>query len=152
MRRTTIGQFVILSLIAAPILAQSIAAPATYDRAAEAAIAGTVVGVDGFPAADGTVGVHLEVNTGKQIVRVAVGPAAYIGQNNFSVFIDERVSIIGARISRDGETVVEARTIAKGSAMLVLRNEDGTPRWIPAAGGTDGCGVNHPLLARTTER
>jgi hypothetical protein len=36
--------------------------------------------------------------------------------------------------------------------MLVLRNEDGTPRWTPATDGADGCGVNHPPLVRTTEK
>jgi hypothetical protein len=90
MRRTTIGQVVILSLFAAPILAQTLATPRTaYDRAAETAIAGTIIGVDAYPAADGTVGVHLEVNTGRELVRIAAGPATHIGQNNFSFLIDE---------------------------------------------------------------
>jgi hypothetical protein len=153
MRRKTVGQVFILSLFAAPILAQTHATPRTaYDRATEAAIAGTIVGVDAYRAVDGTVGVHLEVNTGRELVRIVAGPATHIGQNNFAFLIDERIAIIGARASGDGDAAVWARTIAKGSTMLVLRNEDGTPRWTPATDGTDGCGVNHPPLVRTTER
>jgi hypothetical protein len=143
----------VLSLVAAPIFAQSVATPrAPYDRATEVAIAGTIAGVDAYPAADGAVAVHLEVNTGREFVRVVAGPAVYIGQNNFSFLLDDRISVIGVRVSHDGYTAVWARSIAKGSTMLVLRNDDGTPRWTPATDGTDGCGVNHPAQVRTTER
>jgi hypothetical protein len=147
-RNVSIHLFV-LSLLAAPIVARMSSA---YDRATETSLAGTVAGVDAYAAADGTVAVHLEVNTGRDIVRVHVGPATYIGQQNFSFLNDDRVSIIGARVSQDGNSAVWARAIMKGSAMLVLRNEDGTPKWTPAVDGTDGCGVEHPPLPRMTER
>jgi hypothetical protein len=92
------------------------------------------------------------MNTGSNNVRVHVGPATYTGQNNFAFIADERVSVIGARVSRGGDSAVWARAIMTGSTMLVLRNEDGTPKWTPAIDGTDGCGVTHPPLQRTTER
>jgi hypothetical protein len=153
MRLKSAGQLLALSLLATPVLAQSVATPPNgYDRATETAIAGTIVGVDAYSAADGAVGVHLEVNTGRELVRVVAGPAMYIGQNNFSFLTDDRIAVIGAPVSHDGFTAVWARTIAKGSTMLVLRNEDGTPKWTPATDGADGCGVNHPPLVRTTER
>jgi hypothetical protein len=153
MRPKSVGRFLVMSLLAAPLLAQSaVASGRGYDRAAEVAITGTVVGVDAYAAPDGAVGVHLEVNTGREFVRVVVAPAMYIGQNNFSFLTDDPVTIIGARVSHDGSTAVWARTIAKGSTMLVLRSEDGTPRWTPATDGADGCGVNHSPLVRTTDR
>ena len=153
MRRKVCIHLFILSLLAAPIVAQSIAtARSAYDRATEMSLAGTIVGVDAYQSADGTVGVHLEVNTGRGFARVHVGPATYIGQNNFSFLADERVSVIGARVSKEGSSAVWARAIAKGSTLLVLRNEDGTPKWTPAIDGTDGCGVNHPPLLQTTEK
>jgi hypothetical protein len=140
----------ILSLLAAPIVAQSIASRAAYDRATETSIAGVIVGVDAYPGADGVVGVHLEVNTGREFVQVHVGPAIYLGANNFFFFADERVSVIGSRVSTDARTAIWARTIAKGPSMLVLRNENGTPKWTPAADGADGCGVSHASVGRTT--
>ena len=152
MRRKTVGQFFILSLFAAPILAQTVATPRPeYDRATESAIAGTIVGVDPY-LVDSEVGVHLVVNTGEGFVNVVAGPATYLGQNNFSFLLDDRIVVIGPRVSRAGYASVWARTIAKGSTMLVLRNEDGTPRWTSATDGADGCGVNHPPLVRTTEK
>ena len=141
----------VLGLLAAPIVAQSVATPSSaYDRARETLVAGTIDGVDAYAAADGTVGVHLEVNTGRDFVRIHVGPATYIGQNNFFFLKDERVSIVGARVH--GGSAVWARAITKGSVILVLRNEDGTPKWTPATDGADGCGVNHAPLVLTTER
>ena len=44
-----------------------------------------------------------------------------------------------------------ARTIMKGSSTLVLRSDDGSPKWSPAVEGTDGCGVVHQPLPRFTE-
>lgn len=150
MTRKVCVHLFILSLLAAPIVAQTVARSGSYDRAAETIVAGTIDGVDAYAAADGTIGVHLEVNTGRDFVRVHVGPATYIGQNNFFFLKDERVSIIGARVR--GGSAVWARAITKGSVVLVLRNEDGTPKWIPATDGADGCGVNHAPLVLTTER
>jgi hypothetical protein len=152
MRRKTVSQFFILSLLAAPILAQTVATPRTeYDRTTESAIAGTVVGVDVYRV-DSAVGVHLIVNTGQALVNVVAGPATYLGQNNFSFLLDDRIVVIGPRVSRAGYASVWARTIAKGSTMLVMRNEDGTPKWTPATDGADGCGVNHAPFVRTTEK
>jgi hypothetical protein len=139
------------TLVTAPLLAQSAATPpSVYNHAAEVAVAGTIIGVEPYPSAEETVGVHIVVNTGREVVRIHVAPAMYIGQNNFYFLVDDRVSVIGARVS--GQSAVWARTIMKGSAMLVLRNQDGTPRWTPAADGTDGCGVDHAPLVRTTDR
>lgn len=147
-RRLYVGVFV-AGVLAAPVLAQSIAGPSNhYDRAAETSIAGTITGVDPYVAADGATGVHLEVNTGRAFVNVHVAPAAYIGQQNFFFLKDDRISIIGARVASS----LWARAITKDSSMLLLRNEDGTPRWIPATDGADGCGVNHPPIAATTEK
>jgi hypothetical protein len=121
-----------------------------YDRAAEGAITGTILHVASGASADGIVGVHLDLKTNGGLLDVALGPALFVGQNNFWFSADERVEIIGARMPRDGGTVW-ARAVMKGSTILVLRNEDGTPKWAPPIDGTDGCGVAHPVLPRITE-
>ena len=124
------------------------ATPATYDRAVETTLSGTVLHVAPGVSDDGTVGVHLDVKSNEGVVYVAVAPALFIGEHNFWFFAGDRVQIIGVRME-DG--TMWARAIMKGSAMLVLRNEDGTPKWIPAIDGTDGCGVVHQPLPRITE-
>jgi hypothetical protein len=147
---TTCVRVFVLSLIAAPLAAQSLPSGTTaYDRASEITVAGTISGVDSYMTPDGAVAVHFDLDTGSDLVTVHLGPAMYIGQNNFFFLKDERVAVIGARVRGSG---IWARAITKDGATLVLRNEDGTPRWVPAVDGTDGCGVNHAPVAVTTVR
>jgi hypothetical protein len=142
----------VLSLGAAPIVAQSFAQPASYDRTAEKAIVGTISAVVTFQDPAGTVGVHLDLQTADGLVSVHLAPAMFLGQNNFSFFADERVVIIGTRTLHDGNSAVWAKAIQKGPALLALRNADGTPKWTPATDSADGCGVNHAPLPTGTER
>ena len=97
---------------------------------------------------DGTVGVHLNLKTGTgKVVRVHVGPAIFIGMNNFSFFTDEQVLVTGPIVSHAGESAVWARQITKGSKTLTLRSPDGTPRWPYAtAEDPDGCGISHEIV------
>jgi hypothetical protein len=64
------------------------------------------------------------------------------------VRLGDQVAIIGAPTPFDGNLAVWARAIQKGSAMLVLRNADGTAKWTPATDGIDGCGVALPAFSR----
>ncbi len=124
-----------LTLLAGAAAAQS----AVYDKAAETTIAGEIRYVLSAASPDGTVGVHLEVITPSGPVRVALGPAMYIASNNYYFFVEEKVVVVGAK-TQSGE--IWARTISKdGKNFLVLRNEDGTPKWSQA--DEDGCGVAH---------
>ncbi len=131
-------------------LALAAMTPASYDHSTETTLSGTVLHVVAAASVDGTVGMHLDLKTKDGIIYVAVGPAMFIGSNNFYVLAGDRVEIIGARMRDDGETV-HARAIMKGSTMVVLRDEDGTPKWTPPIDGTDGCGVVHRPLPRITE-
>jgi hypothetical protein len=122
-----------------------------YDRSAEATVAGTIKALATYTAPDGTFGVHFDLRTEKGMVNVHVGPAAFIGQQNFWFFADDRIEIVGSRIVSGGVTAIWPKTIVKGDATLVLRTDDGAPKWEPATDGTDGCGVAHAPLARATE-
>lgn len=123
-----------------------------YDRAAEKTYTGTIKTVVSFQAPDGSVGVHfdLKTNDGK-IVSVHVGPALYVGMQNFFFFADDQVEIVGSHITRDGNAAIWARSIKKGDQVLTLRGDDGAPKWT-GDDGMDGCGVNHIPLPRNTER
>jgi hypothetical protein len=119
-----------------------------YERHSEQAITGTIVQLVSLASPDGTVGVHFDLQTKEGLVNVAVGPAAFIGNNNFWFMAEDQVEIIGARM---GHGSFWARAVAKGPAILVLRDGDGSPKWTPPVDGTDGCGVAHAPLPRTTE-
>jgi len=138
-------------LVAAASVMLAAQAPARYDRAAEKTVTGTIKALVSYAAADGSVGVHFDLKTADGIVNVHVAPAAYIGQQNAYFMADDEVTIIGARMTADGTTAIWVKAIQKGSSMLVLRADNGTPKWTPATDGTDGCGVAHPPLPRGTE-
>jgi hypothetical protein len=127
---------VFTALSAGLLLAQS----SGYNKATETTFNGTVRYVLSAASEDGIVGVHLEVTTPTGPVRVALGPAMYIASNNFYFFVDEPVYVVAAKVGKTGE--FWARSISKdGKTFLVLRNEDGTPKWSQA--DEDGCGVSH---------
>ena len=122
-----------------------------YNRTAEKTIVGTVKALVSYPAPDGSVGVHIDLKTADGMVSVHVSPAMFLGQQNFFFYADDQVEIIGAPTASDGHTTIWAKAIMKGSAMLVLRDANGIPKWTPNTDGTDGCGVAHPPLPRSTE-
>ncbi len=135
--------------LAASVAAQSRAAAAPqYDPNAEATYGGVITQVISVTGPDGTVGVHLNLKIGTgNVVRVHVGPAMFIGMNNFSFFTDEQVLVTGPIVSRAGESAVWARQITKGGKTLTLRSPDGAPRWpFATAEDPDGCGISHEVV------
>jgi len=116
-----------------------------YDPANEATFGGVVTGVVSVTGPDGNVGVHLNLKTATgTIVKVELGPAVFIGMNNFSFFAEDLILVKGAYVSHDGDVAVWAREISKGGKTLALRGPDGTPRWpVVTAEDPDGCGVSH---------
>jgi hypothetical protein len=141
-RRIAGAGVVVLAVIAVAtsVLAQS----AKYDPASELSVSGTIRYVLSGTGPDGTVGVHLEVTTANGPVRVHLGPAMFIGMNNFSFLTDDHVQITGAIVNHSGDSAVWARTVVKDGKTLTLRNPDGTPRWPAAtAEDPDGCGIAH---------
>jgi len=125
--------------------------PAKYDRATEKSYSGTIKAVASYPAADGSVGVHLDLKTADGMVSVHVGPAMYIGQQNFWFFAEDQIEVIGSRVTSEWNTPVWAKAVMKGSSVLSLRTDDGTAKWGGVGDGTDGCGVAHQPLPRATE-
>jgi len=94
---------------------------------------------------DGTVGVHLNLTTATGVVvKVHLGPAIFIGMNNFAFCAEDEVVVTGSLVSHAGETALWARQVNKAGKTLTLRSPDGTPRWPYAtADDPDGCGISH---------
>lgn len=147
MRRFISGVLVVVA--SAALAAQT--SGVRYNRAGEKSITGTVKALVSYPAPDGSVGVHIDLKTADGLISVHVSPAMYLGQQNFFFYADDQIEVIGAPAANDGHTAIWAKAIMKGSAMLVLRDANGLPKWTPATDGTDGCGVAHPALPRATE-
>jgi len=133
-----------LGLVAAAAAAQP-PAPGKYNPATEASYAGVITGVVSVAAPDGTVGVHINLKTATgTLVKIEVGPAVFIGMNNFSFLADDLILVRGAYVSHDGDVAVWARQVSKGGKTLQLRSDDGSPRWpLATAEDPDGCGVSH---------
>lgn len=144
-----------VSVVVAAILATSAAAQsrtpssaAQYDPTAEVSYGGIIAGVVSVVSPDGTVGVHLNLKTGTGvIVKVHLGPAVFIGMNNFSFLMEDQVLITGSFVSHGGDMALWAREAHKGGKTLTLRSRDGSPRWPYAtAEDPDGCGVSHAAV------
>ena len=143
MKHLALSSFV-LSL-AATIAAAQAPPSGRYDPNVEATYAGVVTGVISFAGPDGNVGVHLNLKTATgTIVKVHLGPAMFVGMNNFSFLADDLILVRGAYVSHDGEVAIWARQVSKAGRTLALRGSDGAPRWTQAtAEDPDGCGVSH---------
>jgi hypothetical protein len=148
MRKVAVSVFVFAAWVAwaTPLAAQTISkAPPTYEPSTEITITGTVVNVISAAGTEGAVGVHLNLqNAAGKVVMVHLGPAMFIGMNNFSFLMDDAITVTGAFVSHAGDIALWARTVTKGENTLTLRSEDGTPRWPYATvEDPDGCGISH---------
>jgi hypothetical protein len=146
MMRSLALSLLVLGVVATTSAAQtSGTAPGQYDPNIEGSYAGIVTSVISVAGPDGTVGVHLNLKTATgTIVKVHLGPAMFIGMNNFFFFADDLILVNGAYVSHDGDVALWARQISKDGKTLALRSTDGTPRWpLATADDPDGCGVSH---------
>lgn len=151
MNRNFVSAVFVVSLMAAPIAAQTAAKPLQYDLKAEVTLIGTVKSVIPYVSPDGTVGVHLEITTEDRVVSIHIGPAQYLGSQNFYFLMNDEIVVTGARVRGAGNASIWAKSIQKGTQVLILRGDDGSPKWTALAEGTDGCGVDHAQLPRATE-
>jgi hypothetical protein len=132
----------VTSVFVAAVIAGSVAGASAQSR--DVLLSGTVKGVIGLPDAEGTVGVHLTLETEAGLVTVHLGPAMFIGMSNFSFLVEDVVEIVGVKVSGEGPTYV-ARSIKEGDRTLTLRDEAGAPVWETGVNGVDGCGVLHAV-------
>ena len=145
MRSLALSLFV-LGVVATTATAQPRGtAAAQYDPSAEGSYGGVVASVVSATGLDGSVGVHLNLKTANgTIVKVHLGPAVFIGMNNFYFMADDPILVTGAVVSHEGEVALWARQVTKEGKTLALRSADGTPRWPLATDeDPDGCGVSH---------
>ena len=120
-----------------------------FETTAETTIRGTIAEVIAVTDADGNVGVHMTVKTAQGLVAVRVGPAMYIGINNFSFFVDDDVEVMGSAMAPRTAAFIAKQVTYRGR-ILTLRDETGAPVWDSMLEGSDGCGVQHVANADGT--
>jgi hypothetical protein len=145
MRKAAISVFLAAASVAlaaqAPVPAK---APATYDSAAEVSYGGVISQVVASTTPDGTVGVDLQLVIAKGTnVTVHLGPAMFIGSNDFYFLADDQVLVTGAFVSHGGQVSLWARQITKKNKTLALRTASGAPLWKLASttDDPDGWGI-----------
>jgi hypothetical protein len=148
-RRHLVGALVVVGCVAwaGPARAQAGArASIAYDAATEFTTTGTIAQVLSGADETGLVGVHVEVKTDTGKLKVHVGPALFIGENNFWFQADDKIELIGSTVGHGGTAAVWARVIKKDGKTLTLRDQSGVPLWKADGRKGDGCGVAHPPM------
>lgn len=101
-----------------------------YNPATEATLAGTVDEVKNVPApGKGSGGLHLVLTTQTGPMDVHVGPASFVTSKNVAFAKGDVITVIGSRVTVQGQEVVIAREIKKGDQVLTLRDANGFPLW-----------------------
>ena len=64
-----------------------------------------------------------------EILKVHVGPAAYLQGQNFDIRANDQVEVKGSKVMTDGKQCIIASEIKKDGRTLKLRDERGNPAW-----------------------
>ncbi len=74
-------------------------------------------------------GVHLIVQTDEKTVSVHLGPGWYIENQEVKINPEDKVEIIGSKVTFDEEEAIIACEVKKGDEVLDLRDGNGIPAW-----------------------
>ncbi len=74
-------------------------------------------------------GVHLIVKTDEKTVSVHLGPGWYIENQEVKINPEDKVEIIGSKVTFDEEEAIIACEVKKGDEVLELRDGNGIPAW-----------------------
>lgn len=112
-----------------------------YNPATVETVKGTVSTVDNIAKSQGRYyGIHLVVKTDSEDLNVHLGPSWYINKQGFQITAGDNVTIVGSRVTLDGQTALIASEVEKGGQTLKLRDQDGFPYWSGRRGGGPGKG------------
>jgi hypothetical protein len=124
--------------VAVPLLAQPPAGGGSgprYDLATEATVRGTVESVEqiagpgGGRGRQGLGGTHITLKTITETLDVHLGPTAFLNEKKIAVAKGDTLTIVGSRVTVDGDPVFIAREVTKGDTVWGLRDAAGLPLW-----------------------
>jgi DNA/RNA endonuclease YhcR with UshA esterase domain len=100
-----------------------------YNPATETTLTGTVEAVKNLPSSPGGGGVHLVLAAPSGPVEVHVGPAWFVTSKSVTFAKGDTLTVVGSKVTMEGEQAVIAREIRKGEQVLTLRDANGFPLW-----------------------
>ncbi len=101
-----------------------------YDPSQEEILSGEVAAVKDIETRSGkTTGAGLELQTGGRNLIVYLGPHIYVDLQNIKIGQGDNVEIKGVKTLVDGQVIFLAGEVRKGSDVLKLRDDKGTPLW-----------------------
>jgi hypothetical protein len=103
-----------------------------YDAARETVITGTVVQYSA-KSATAPMGARVSLQTSSGVVDVHLGNAKFLEINHFSLQAGEAVRATGENVALRSGTIFVARSVQKGSQVVMLRSKNGIPLMATAA-------------------
>lgn len=101
-----------------------------YNPATVETISGSITDITSV----NTWGVHIKVKTANGITGVHIGPHWFI-KGKITLAVGDSVTATGSKVGMNGETVIIAKTISKGTDTVRLRNDNGVPLWAGSGKG-----------------
>jgi hypothetical protein len=94
-----------------------------------------------YGAAGGVTMVRLELKADSTITMVQLGPSSYLDAQSVKLAVGDKVDVTGSQLTGPrGRSALIATKVTKGSAVLVLRDSTGMPRWGGRRGGRPPAG------------
>jgi hypothetical protein len=101
-----------------------------YTPAQEQTFSGVVQEVNEYQCpVSGTVGSHISVKGGSEIVEVHLAPTTFLRQYEIVVRPGDKVTVTGVRFVFAGKSAMLARVVVDGQSTFTFRNGNGRPEW-----------------------
>ncbi len=78
-------------------------------------------------------GLLLKTDSGRMIIHL--GPLGYFMKHNFQIKAGDTLKVTGIRVQHDHMPLIQAREVRNHQKELKLRDKNGLPLWLLAAGG-----------------
>ncbi|MCU0846510.1 MAG: DNA-binding protein, partial [Spirochaetes bacterium] len=76
----------------------------------------------------GTWGSHVMLKNEKETIGIHLGPEWFI-KDKMKILKGDSITVVGSRIKQDGKDVIIARSVQKNETTLILRDDNGFPKW-----------------------
>lgn len=104
---------------------------AQYDLKTEIPISGSIVKVQEIAAGKDFAGVHVTIQSGKDLFDVYLAPASFIKMLDVPLKVGLKdVDVIGSKIAVAGVSLILARELSVAKTTFVLRDSKGAPNWL----------------------
>ena len=108
-----------------------------YNPATETTVTGTVDEIKNLSSPGrGGGGLHLVLAAATGPIEVHVGPASFVTSKNVTFSKGDALTVIGSKVTIQGQQVMIAREVRKGDQVLTLRDAKGFPLWSGRGGLT----------------